>query len=104
METLLPHFHFWPHFVGESNLPRLDTSVPRFHALRYLGPVVQNPINDNPRLKVNLGDFSTPRCCSTLIFGKALHQKKSILKSKMSKRSFHQKAENMKEKLTLILD
>ena len=28
-----------------------------------LGPVVQNPINDNPRLKVNQGVyFSTPRC------------------------------------------
>ena len=47
------------------------------------GPVVQNPINDNPRLKVNQGVyFSTPRCCSMLIFGKTLHQKKSILKSK----------------------
>ena len=38
------------------------------------GPVVQKPINANLRLKVNQGVyFSTPRCCSTLIFGKTLH-------------------------------
>ena len=35
--------------------------------LNHLGPVVQKPINANPRLKVNQGVyFSTPRCCSTL--------------------------------------
>ena len=39
-----------------------------------LGPVVQKPINANPRLKNNQGVyFSTPKCCSKLIFGKALH-------------------------------
>ena len=39
-----------------------------------LGPVVQKPINANPRLKVNQGVyFCTLRCCSTLIFGKTLH-------------------------------
>ena len=43
------------------------------------GPVVQKPINANPRLKVNQGVyFFTPRCRSTLIFGKTLHWKKSI--------------------------
>ena len=31
---------------------------------------------------------------STLIFGKTLHQKKSILKTKISKRNFHQKVKN----------
>ena len=47
------------------------------------GPVVQKPINANPRLKVNQGVyFYTPRCCSTLILGKTLHKKKSILKNK----------------------
>ena len=46
---------------------------------QLLGPVVQNPINNNPRLKFNQGVyFSSPRCCSTLIFGKTLHQKKSF--------------------------
>ena len=36
--------------------------------------VVQKPINTNPRLKVNQGvNFSTPRCCSMLIFGKTSH-------------------------------
>ena len=41
---------------------------------RQLGPVVQKPINANPRLKINRGvNFSTPKCCSTLIFGKTLH-------------------------------
>ena len=49
--------------------------------ISHQGPVVQNPINDNPRLKVNQGVyFSSPRCCSRLIFGRTLHQKKSILK------------------------
>ena len=39
----------------------------------HLGPVVQKPINANPRLKINQGVyFSTPKCCSTLIFGKNL--------------------------------
>ena len=38
------------------------------------GPVVQKPINANLRLKINQGVyFSTPKCCSTLIFGKSLH-------------------------------
>ena len=38
------------------------------------GPVVQKPVNANPRLKVNQGVyFSTPRCCSTLIFCKTVH-------------------------------
>ena len=47
------------------------------------GPVVQKPINTNPRLKVNQGVyFYTLRCCSTLIFGKTLHLKWSILKNK----------------------
>ena len=34
------------------------------------GPVVQKPINANPRLKINQEVyFSTPKCCLTLIFG-----------------------------------
>ena len=41
---------------------------------KRLGPVVQKPINANTRLKINRGvNFSTPKCCSTLIFGKTLH-------------------------------
>ena len=36
----------------------------------FLGPVVQKPINANPRLKINQEVyFSIPKCCSTLIFG-----------------------------------
>ena len=39
-----------------------------------LAPVVRKPTNANPILKVNQGVyFSSPRCCSTLIFGKTLH-------------------------------
>ena len=39
-----------------------------------LGPVVQKPINANPRLKINQGVYySTTQRCSTLIFGKTLH-------------------------------
>ena len=42
--------------------------------LKDLAPVVQKPINANPRLKINQGAyFSIPKCCSTLIFGKTLH-------------------------------
>ena len=38
------------------------------------GPVVQKPVNVNLRLKINKGVlFSTPKCCSRLIFGKTLH-------------------------------
>ena len=41
---------------------------------RALGPVVEKPINANPRLKINQGGyFSTPKCCFTLIFDKPLH-------------------------------
>ena len=40
----------------------------------HQGPVVQKPINANPRLTINQGVyFSTPKCCSTLIVGKTLH-------------------------------
>ena len=47
-----------------------------------LGPVFQKPINVNPRLKIYKGVyFSTPKYCSTLIFGKTLHYKKPILKN-----------------------
>ena len=43
-------------------------------AATALGPVVQKPINANPRLKINQGVYlSAPKCCSTLIFGKTLH-------------------------------
>ena len=39
-----------------------------------LGPVVQKPINANPRSIAYEGVYiSTPKCCSTLIFGKNLH-------------------------------
>ena len=42
--------------------------------LSVLGPVVQKPINANPRLKINQENyFSTPKCCLKLIFGKTLH-------------------------------
>ena len=48
--------------------------VALFSSFRALGPVVQKLINANPRLKVNQGVyFTSPRCCSTLIFGKTLH-------------------------------
>ena len=42
--------------------------------LSILGPVVRKPINANPRLIAYEGVyFSTPKCGSTLIFGKNLH-------------------------------
>ena len=59
----------------------IRTWSPSLHKLAFilrkkddqLGPVVQKPINANPRLKIFQGVyFSTPKCCSTLIFGKTL--------------------------------
>ena len=48
-------------------------NTPTVH-LSTQGPVVQKPINANPRIKINQGVyFSTTKCCSTLIFGKTLH-------------------------------
>ena len=64
------------------------------HAMNQ-GPVPQKPINANLRLKINQAVyFSTPKCCSTQIFGRTLHEKTSILKNK----------NNVKQKFTLILD
>ena len=58
-----------------------------------LGPFVQKPINGNPRLKNNQGVyFSTPKCCSKLIFGKALHLKKSTLKNKNQQKKLSPKS------------
>ena len=43
-------------------------------AAGVLGPVVQKPINADPRLKINQRVYCfAPKCCSTLIFGKTLH-------------------------------
>ena len=61
--------------------------------LMFQGPVVQKPINANPRLKINQGVyFSIAKCCSTLIFSKTLHQKKSILKNKNKKKKLSPKS------------
>ena len=68
--------------------------------LYHLGPVVQKPINTNPKLKINQGiSFSTPKCQSMQIFGRTLHWRKSILKNKISKINFHRKVENVKQSL-----
>ena len=83
----------------------LGRFVAKSSSLNDQGPVVQKPINANPGLKINQGVyFSTPKCCSMLIFGKTLHKKKSILKNTNKQRNFHQKVEIMKQKFTLILD
>ena len=43
-------------------------------SINLQGPVVQKPVDVNLRLKINKGVlFSTPKCCSRLIFGKTLH-------------------------------
>ena len=70
-----------------------------------LGPVVQKPINANPRLRINQGVyFSTPKCCSTLIFGKNLHWRKSILKNKKWQTKLSPKSGKHETKFTLTLD
>ena len=65
------------------------TSNPEFESIwieievPHQGPVPQKPINANLRLKINQAVyFSTPKCCSTQIFGRTLHEKTSILKNK----------------------
>ena len=51
-----------------------------------LGLVVQKPFHANPRLKINQGVyFSTPKYCSTLIFGKIVRWRQSILKNQNKK-------------------
>ena len=61
-------FHPTP-FAG---LPTGSRGV--FLTNRLHGPVFQKTINANPRLKINQRVyFFTPKCCSTLIFGKTLH-------------------------------
>ena len=63
-----------------------------------LGPVVQKQINANPRLKIYEGVcFSTPKCCSTLIFGKTLH---SISKNKNKQSKSSSKVQTMEQKFT----
>ena len=55
--------------VSSMHFFRIDQNQGKTWAL-----VVQKPINANPRLKINQGVyFSTPECCSTLIFSKTLH-------------------------------
>ncbi|XP_068744888.1 uncharacterized protein [Montipora capricornis] len=45
----------------------------------HLGPVVQKPINANPRLKINQGVyFSSPKCCSTLIFNRLSNNRAQV--------------------------
>ena len=73
--------------------------------LYHLGPVVQKPINANPRLKINQGVyFSTPKCRSTLIFGRTLHRRKSILKNKNKQKKLSPKSGKRETNFTLILD
>ena len=68
--------------------------------LRPLGPVVQKPINVNPRLKIDQGVyFSTPKSCSTMIFGKTLHYKKAILKNMNKQKKFSPNCEKHETKV-----
>ena len=77
-------------------------SMPMVYILRSLermsvnidqGPVPQKPINANLRLKINQAVyFSTPKCCSTQIFGRTLHEKTSILKNKNKQKKLSPKS------------
>ena len=59
----------------------------------YQGPVPRKPINANLRLKINQAVyFSTPKCCSTQIFGRTLHEKTSILKNKNKQKKLSPKS------------
>ena len=59
---------------GYSRLPVMLECRDNNKSDTILGPVVQMPITANPRLKINQGvNFSTPKCCSTLILGKTSH-------------------------------
>ena len=58
-------------FYKPLSSPIVHDTAPK---VKELGPVVQKPINANPRLKINQGVyFPTPKWYSTLIFGKTLH-------------------------------
>ena len=60
-----------------------QTSEPKKNQFKLQGPVPRKPITANLRLKINQAVyFSTPKCCSTQIFGRTLHEKTSILKNK----------------------
>ena len=62
-------------------------------AKNRLGPVPQKPINANLRLKINQAVyFSTPKCCSTQIFGRTLHEKTLILKNKYKQKKLSPKS------------
>ena len=59
----------------------------------FQGPVPQKPINANLRLKINQAVyFSTPKCCSTQIFSRTLHEKMSILKNKNKQKELSPKS------------
>ena len=61
--------------------------------VKQLGPVPQKPINANLRLKINQAVyFSSPKCCSTQIFGRTLHEKTSILKNKNKQKKLSPKS------------
>ena len=85
--ALTSSFQFWfEHFQIHFYTPRFvrvfsvgckktfSTTETLGFCLLGQGSVVQKPINANHRLKINQGVyFSTPKCCSTPIFGKILH-------------------------------
>ena len=67
----------------------------------------KNPIKANSTLKICQGvHFSTPKCCSTLIFGKPQFTMHLNLKkqNKNKDKKLHQKVENMKQEFLIILD
>ena len=68
------YFQFPIRYQLKSNLHNYGKCLDNMIVKQEQGPVVQKPINANPRLKINQGVYySTTKCCSTLIFGKTLH-------------------------------
>ena len=64
-------------YLKENNITKEDGTFYEFGEVcstyreNDQGPVVRKPMNANPRLIAYEGVyFSTPKCCSTLIFGK----------------------------------
>ena len=84
--ALFPVFSFNISFHLASTVQKLNSAISRMnnyypmdcfvHRLNNLGlgPVVQKPTNASPRLKIYQGVYvSSPKCGSTLIYGKTFH-------------------------------
>ena len=91
-------------FDGRVNAVEIIDENCRFSGLWVQGPVVQQPINANPRLTIKEFISLLPHAVQRWFLAKLYIRRSQSWKPKISKRKFHQKVENVKQKFTLILD